>query len=79
MIEPDEFSNEGEAPCFTVVSGNPTPSDIAAVTVVLGAMAQELDGGQSAAAPVRSAWAHSQRPIRTPVFAGPGAWNRNFA
>jgi hypothetical protein len=62
-----------EGPDIRLVRGNPTPEELAAVTAVLTAVAGELEGRQTP--PVkRSAWEHSQRPIRTPVVPGVTSW-----
>ncbi|HEY2078138.1 MAG TPA: acyl-CoA carboxylase subunit epsilon [Streptosporangiaceae bacterium] len=56
-----------------VVRGEPTPAELAALIVVLGARSSS-----SARAPVgrsqRSRWAARDRLVRQPVAAGPGAW-----
>ena len=58
-----------------VVSGNPTPEELAAVVAVLEGMTQELDGTRArAAARAASAWRLSQRPIRTPILPGMTRW-----
>ncbi|QYH35588.1 acyl-CoA carboxylase epsilon subunit [Salinibacterium sp. M195] len=58
-----------------IVSTIVTPEEVAAVTaVVRAALAESAEiAGADDAAPV-SAWARSQRPIRTPIHTGPGAW-----
>ena len=59
-----------------VISTNVTPEEIAAVTaVVRAALAESAEhaGGDETAPP--SAWARNQRPMRTPLHPGPGAWN----
>jgi hypothetical protein len=62
-----------------VVAGDPTPEELAAVVAVLEGMAEELEGTRAdAAAGAASAWAQSQRPIRTPIVPGVTRW-RGFS
>jgi hypothetical protein len=65
-----------DVPDIRIVSTNVTPEEIAAVTaVVRAALAESAElAGLEETAPA-SAWARSQRPIRTPLHPGPGAWN----
>jgi hypothetical protein len=73
--EPDA----GAAAEFSIVAGNPTPEELAAVTAVLAAMVEELeDGARREGAPPVSAWQRSQRAIRRPLNPGAGAW-RSFS
>jgi hypothetical protein len=56
-----------------IVSGNPDPEEIAAVTAVLSAALEELGGEQRRrqnGGP--SAWQRSQRAVRSPLVRG--AW-----
>jgi hypothetical protein len=65
------------APEFTVLAGNPTASELAAVTAVLTAMAEESDGRRMPVpAPTRNAWSLSQRALRRAIVPGDGAWKR---
>ena len=60
---------------FTVVAGDPTPAELAAVTAVVGAVLEEIaSDSELGAVPGVSAWQRSQRPIRGPVTRGHGAW-----
>jgi uncharacterized protein (DUF1800 family) len=64
---------------FTVVSGNPTPAELAAVAAVLAQAVDEhaLDEAKSlVSAP--SAWERSQKPVREPLLRGIDSW-RGFA
>jgi hypothetical protein len=64
---------------IAVISGNPDADELAAVTAVLAEVLDELaaeQGRRELNGP--SAWAKSQRGIRTPVQPGPGAW-RSFS
>ena len=60
-----------------VVSGNPTPEELAAVISVLQAMSAEITGAQRAVAEQASLWSESQRPIRNPIVPGHTRW-RSF-
>jgi hypothetical protein len=63
----------GSPPALTIVSGQPTPEETAAVVVVLTALA-----GHAASAPADpptpSQWSARSRFMRAPVTPGPGAW-----
>jgi hypothetical protein len=61
-----------------VISGNPDAEELAAVTAVLAGVLDELatEQGKREQA-VTSAWARSQRAVRTPLTPGAGAW-RSF-
>jgi hypothetical protein len=64
---------------LAVISGNPDPEELAAVTAVLAGVLDELaaEQGKREHAAV-SAWARSQRAIRAPLTPGNGAW-RSFS
>jgi hypothetical protein len=55
-----------------IVSGNPTPEEIAAVTVVLAAAANAPSAGKPAT-PV-GGWADPALRLRRSIPTGPGAW-----
>jgi hypothetical protein len=57
-------------PLLTVVRGEPTPEQLAALIGVVGARAAA--SGDDAPAPVRPLWNRPQ--LRAPLTAGPGAW-----
>jgi hypothetical protein len=64
---------------ISIVGGNPTGTEVAAVTAVLAAALEELSGQAAAqATPAESAWQRSQRPLRTPLHPGSGQW-RGFS
>jgi hypothetical protein len=66
-----------EAPAIRVLAGNPTPTELAAVTAVLSALAEEERDKRMPVAPaVRSGWSLSQRQLRSPIVPAPGAWVR---
>jgi predicted DNA-binding transcriptional regulator YafY len=61
---------------FRVVRGEPSPEELAALTVVLAAAAAA--GGDEPPAPARDAWSDPARQVRTALTAGRGAWQRTF-
>ena len=75
-------ADEGTAPAsptIRVISGNPTSSEVAAVTAVLASLEAERAAEAAAQeAPVAvSAWQQSRRGLRTPITVGPGQWLRH--
>jgi hypothetical protein len=64
---------------FSVVGGNPSASEIAAVTAVVTNVLDELaaERGRRATVDV-SAWQRSARPVREPIVRGLDAW-RGFS
>jgi hypothetical protein len=70
---------DAAAASLRIVSGDPTPAELAAVTAVLTAALEEMaDDAAGDVAPVVSAWQRSQRPVRGPVPRGRGTW-RGFS
>jgi hypothetical protein len=65
---------------FRVISGNPTASELAAVTAVLTATIENLEDDQRQADEEHgpTGWQRTQRPIRTPIVHGTGSW-RTFS
>jgi hypothetical protein len=63
----------GQAPYLTVVRGEPTDAELAAVVAVLAARAA-TGAASRRVAQARSDWASRQRLMRQPVHAGTGAW-----
>lgn len=63
-----------------VVAGSPTPDEIAAVTAVLQAVADEeaRRGAHVVVTEAPSGWARTARPLRAPLDRGPGAWTRSL-
>ena len=63
----------GPSPVLSIVAGNPTPEQVAAlVTVLFGVTAP---AGAAGPGPVmRSEWASKSRPLRLPLHRGPGTW-----
>ncbi|MGY1692191.1 acyl-CoA carboxylase subunit epsilon [Geodermatophilus sp. SYSU D01105] len=60
-----------EQPLLRVVRGEPTPEELAALTVVVAALAQRRP--RRRATPV-GAWAAFGDAHRTPLRPGPGGW-----
>ena len=58
-----------------VLSKNASDLEIAAVTAVVSAALDELAATAGAEVEI-TAWQHSQRSLRGPLHAGPGAWRR---
>ncbi|GAA4540430.1 acyl-CoA carboxylase subunit epsilon [Pseudonocardia xishanensis] len=71
MTAPEDRTPEERRALFRVVSGDPTPEELAALTVVLAAAAS---GGEDPAPQPRSLWGHPAAGIRKPLQVGPGAW-----
>ncbi len=71
---PPERSAAQPRPLLRVVRGAPTAAELAAVTVVIGALARS---GSRRPLPQRSGrarWAARDQLMRPPLSAGPGAW-----
>jgi hypothetical protein len=62
---------EPTKPFLRVVSGNPTPEEVAALVAVLAASG---DGGEAPAPRCPPAWSHPRRLVRATPAHGPGAW-----
>ncbi|WP_246078787.1 acyl-CoA carboxylase subunit epsilon [Modestobacter excelsi] len=60
------------APLLRVVRGQPTPEELAALTVVVAALAQQ-QRPRRRPTPV-GAWASRTEAVRTPLRHGPGGW-----
>jgi hypothetical protein len=70
---------EKAADAITVVSGTPTPDELAAVTAVISEMLDEAgDEEDRLVKPGQSAWQRSQRQLRGTLTPGYGAW-RGFS
>ncbi|HEV2377174.1 MAG TPA: acyl-CoA carboxylase subunit epsilon [Streptosporangiaceae bacterium] len=70
----------GPEPLFSVMAGQPTPEELAALTVVLA----RVLAARSAAAQAASYsgtkpghWADRSHLLRVPLTPGPGAWRRS--
>ena len=64
---------------LTVVAGQPTAEELAALTAaVTGVLAARAAGGRAAAARRQAGgWADRSRLLRAPLAPGPGAWRRS--
>lgn len=60
-----------QRPMLRIVRGDPSPEELAALTVVLAAASG--GGGEPDAGPTTS-WADRASLVRRPVHPGPGAW-----
>jgi hypothetical protein len=74
----DEPARRRSDTSFTVLNGDPTPEELAAVTAVIEAMIEERGADDARRAHGMSAWQRSQRSIREPLSPGYGAW-RSFS
>jgi hypothetical protein len=72
-VSEERVADEGGRPVLRIVSGNPTPEELAALTALVSAV-----GGEPAAeplAPVRGRWNDPARNLRAALLlTGPGAW-----
>jgi hypothetical protein len=61
-----------------ISAGNPTDEEIAAITAVLAALAEQRAAAvvEEAVAPPPSAWERSRRGIRGPIEVGRGRWRQ---
>jgi hypothetical protein len=72
-------SAEATEPDFSVLAGDPTPAELAAVTAVIQALLEEEgENDRKRAQHGQSAWQQSQRALRQPLHPAPGAW-RGFS
>ena len=64
---------------LTVVAGQPTAEELAALTAaVIGVLAARAAGGRAAAARrPAGGWADRARLLRAPLAPGPGGWRRS--
>jgi hypothetical protein len=67
----EERTPEERRAAFRVVRGEPTDTELAALTVVLAAAATPPP---AAAPPVPNRWSDPSARLRTPLHPGPGAW-----
>jgi hypothetical protein len=63
----------GPRPLLSVLRGEPTPEELAAVIVVLTARSSGTDRAPARQRP-GSAWTAKSRMLRPPLTAAPGAW-----
>jgi hypothetical protein len=68
-----------EGMLFSILAGNPTTEELAAVTAVMIALVEEAGSAENEdTTMVQNAWQRSQRPIREPISPAVGAW-RGFS
>ncbi len=73
MSEPEtREERESSGPLLRIVSGDPTPDELAALLAVLAARGS--GGDASSAAKKRSLWAAHSRQVRPSLGPGRGAW-----
>ncbi len=65
------MSDEPARPLLRVVRGEPTPEELAALTVVVAALSQRRP--RRRVTPV-GAWASNAALVRRPMQTGPGGW-----
>ena len=68
-----------DPPGLTVVAGQPTAQELAALTAAVTAVLAARAAGDQAAAARRRAggWADRTRLLRAPLVPGPGAWRHS--
>ena len=67
----EDTAAEAPRPMLRIVRGDPTPEEIAALTVVVAAAS---GGGPEPERGPHSVWADRSRLVRGPVRAGPNGW-----
>ncbi|MFJ6279445.1 Acyl-CoA carboxylase epsilon subunit [Arthrobacter subterraneus] len=70
----DSVSAPEESPLFTVVAGNPTPEELAALAVVVLGLQSNDDGAPRPAA--HRSWVRRDQ-LRLGPRPGPGSWRRS--
>lgn len=66
---------DDQRPVLRVVSGSPSPDELAVVVAVLTARAT---GRPAAPAPTMSLWSRKSRNVRPPLHPGAGAWRASM-
>jgi hypothetical protein len=68
-----------EAPFLTIVKGDASAAEIAALVVALAAVAAARSAGadESEHGPVRDSWSSRARLLRSPVHPAAGGWRRS--
>jgi Acyl-CoA carboxylase epsilon subunit len=64
---------EPTVPTLRVVSGSPTPEELAVVTALVAAAAGGA-GDEPASPTLRGTWSDPARRLRYPLHPGPNAW-----
>jgi hypothetical protein len=72
--DPAEPSAAQPRPLLRVVRGVPTAAELAAVTVVIGALARSRSPRPVSRRSGSAQWAARDQLMRPPLSAGPGAW-----
>jgi acyl-CoA carboxylase epsilon subunit len=65
---------ESTQPALRVVSGSPTPEELAVVTAVVAAAIAHGGGGEPEAGPARGTWSDPGRRFRPPLRTGRNGW-----
>jgi hypothetical protein len=80
-VSPDGQADPGDAPVITVVRGQPTDVEIAALVAVLASRAREGAAGpanpERPAGARRSGWSDKSQLMRQPITTGQGVWKRS--
>jgi acyl-CoA carboxylase epsilon subunit len=74
------MKDEPGKPAFSVVSGRPSPEELAALTAIVAvklAARQRAAASRAAARPAPSGWLDHAALTRAPLRPGPGAWRRS--
>lgn len=71
---PEPTDRSASAPVLQVVSGDPTPEELAALIAVLATKAGAAAATGTESDPDRSAWLDRARYLRTTLPHGHGAW-----
>jgi hypothetical protein len=67
-----------DSPLISVVSGQPTDAELAAVVVVLGLASAAVSGQPTKQTPAKlSPWSNKSSLLRQPIAPGPDAWRRS--
>jgi len=66
-------------PLLTVVRGEPTAAELAALTVVVGALVRGANQPPVAERPAGRRWAAKDQMMRPQLRSGPGAWRASAA
>ncbi|OFI38733.1 hypothetical protein BIU82_17880 [Arthrobacter sp. SW1] len=73
-VDPKTAPDAPEAPLFSVVKGNPTPEELAALAAVVASLS--VPAAPAPAKPSVRHWVRRQR-LRLDPTPGPGAWRRS--
>ena len=65
-------------PSLRVVSGSPTPEELAVVTAILAAAAASGPGEAPRPRTDRGGWSDPAHRLRQPLLPGPNAWRAHF-